>query len=144
MSQGLIPDLPRDPHIFLPDGSLNAVWSLFFDQLILTILTYLSNEGFTIPQKSSTNIDILTAIQSLGAILYNNTLNNFQGNVINPDVTPEPTQSWVSFAMIVRGLGSPIGSVAGVINTFYWDTVGNALYYCTSTGSASSAIWIAV
>lgn len=142
LSQGLIPDLPRDPHVVNQDGTINPVWNLFFDQLILTLQTILSPEGTILPQQSSTNIALLTAAQSLASILYNYTTNNFEGNINNPTATP--AQMWVPFAMIMTNAGSPVGTIAGVAYNFCWDTIGNALYICTLTGAAGIAVWTAV
>ena len=146
LSQGLIPDLPRDPRIIDKElGTVNPVWSLFFDQLILTLQTVLTPEGTLMPQQPSSNIALLTAIQSLANIVYNSTTNNFEGNLQNPLTTPDPTQMWWQFAMITTGSGSPIGTLAGIAYNFYWDTAGLALYICTVTGSAGGgATWVAV
>lgn len=40
--------------------------------------------------------------------------------------------------------GNPNGNVAGQVYQLLWDTVGLTLYVCTSTGSASTAVWTVV
>jgi hypothetical protein len=143
LSQGLIPDLPRDPQIIDRElGTINPVWSLFFDQLILVLQTILSPEGTVMPQQSSTNVALLTAAQSIANILYNNTTNNFEGNINNP--TAMPAQTWLPFAMITTNAGSPVGTLAGVAYNFCWDTTDSALYICTVTGAVGVATWVLV
>jgi hypothetical protein len=40
--------------------------------------------------------------------------------------------------------GNPNGFVAGTTYQFCWDTVNSVLYICTSSGTASTAVWTAV
>ncbi|HEY2811775.1 MAG TPA: hypothetical protein VGJ00_10365 [Rhabdochlamydiaceae bacterium] len=40
--------------------------------------------------------------------------------------------------------GNPNGNVAGTTYQFCWDTVDMVLYICTTTGTASTAVWTAV
>lgn len=43
--------------------------------------------------------------------------------------------------IILSGSGNPNGSVAGSVYQFYYDTTNKNLYVCTTTGSASTAVW---
>jgi len=43
--------------------------------------------------------------------------------------------------IILSGIGNPNGSVAGVVYQFYFDTSGQKLYVCTTTGSTTTAVW---
>lgn len=40
--------------------------------------------------------------------------------------------------------GNPNGNVAGTTYQFCWDTVNSILYLCTTSGTASTAVWTAV
>lgn len=42
---------------------------------------------------------------------------------------------------VLSNAGNPNGNVAGNTYQFCWDTVGNALYICTTSGSAITAVW---
>ena len=43
--------------------------------------------------------------------------------------------------IILYNAGNPNGFVAGKTYQFCWDTSGSALYLCTATGTASTAVW---
>ena len=77
----LWPDLPRDHPMIDKDGMMSDVWKLFFDQLILALQTNLKPEGFVIPQQTTSNINLLTATQSIANIIYDSTVPVFKGNV---------------------------------------------------------------
>lgn len=57
---------------------------------------------------------------------------------------------YVAEAKLPSGSGSPNGVRAGTAGSAsvnadtYWDTTNNILYVCTTTGSASTAVWTAV
>jgi hypothetical protein len=63
---------------------------------------------------------------------------------------PVSTTDFQSVAVTKTGSGSPTGSVAGtagssgVLPTVYWDYTNQILYVCTTTGTASTAVWTAV
>lgn len=46
--------------------------------------------------------------------------------------------------MVLNFAGNPNSNVAGVVYQFCWDTVGHALYICTTAGSTTTAVWTAV
>lgn len=81
--------------------------------------------------------------------LYRVVLKDSSGNTIwtRDDVSNTDLAS----VMILKvGSGSPTGSVAGtagssgVLPTGYWDYTNNIEYRCTTTGSASTAVWAAL
>lgn len=43
--------------------------------------------------------------------------------------------------IILYNAGDPNGSVAGTTYQFCWDTTNNDLYICTTSGTASTAVW---
>lgn len=147
----IFPDLPRSSKVIekSPNGQfgLTAEWALFFQQLVQALQTNLTPEGFVFPQQTTTNIAVLTATTSIANILYNSTIDAFQGNIANLanlDANGNPIQEWDSFAMIVNHAGNPNNNVAGFLNKLCLDTTHNVLYICTSAGSASTATWTSV
>lgn len=147
----IFPDLPRSTKVIekTSDNSfgLTAEWALFFQQMVQALQSNLTPEGFVIPQLTTTQISLLTAAASIANIIYNSTLDVFQGNIANLsnlDANNQPIQEWDSFAMIVNYAGNPNSNVAGFLNKFCLDTTHNVLYICTSAGSASAATWTSV
>jgi hypothetical protein len=43
---------------------------------------------------------------------------------------------------VLNSTGNPNGLVAGILNQLCWDMTNHILYICTTTGSASTAIWM--
>lgn len=81
--QAIFPDLPRDSQLVNNKGEITAVWSLFFQQLVLTLQTNLKPEGFVIPPQSDTNIAKLgNTSASIGNIIYDSTNNAFKGIIL--------------------------------------------------------------
>lgn len=46
--------------------------------------------------------------------------------------------------VVLFGAGNPNGVVAGMTYQFYWDTTNHLLYICTTSGTASTAVWTEV
>src|SRR5580693_9393557 len=46
--------------------------------------------------------------------------------------------------VVLSFAGNPNGNVAGVTFQFCWDTTDTALYICTTSGTASTAVWTLV
>lgn len=44
--------------------------------------------------------------------------------------------------IVLNNAGNPNGAVAGVVYQLCWDTTNKILYVCTTSGSASTAVWI--
>jgi hypothetical protein len=144
--QSIIPDLPRDFVAVGENGAFIPNWSLFFDLLIQALQSNFTPEGNLFPRQTNANIALLTALNSVANILYNGDNNCFEGNILNPayDPTIEQANFWVPFAMITTNAGNPNGIVQGIqFTTFCWDTSNSILYICTSTGSATTAVWTA-
>lgn len=145
--QALFPDLPRNEPVVNPDGTMNDNWKLWFDSLVYALQQNLKPEGFVIPQKEQSDVDQLDDEKALSNILYNSTINQFIGNILNPDVTdvdhPDGTQFWYSFAMITDFAGNPNGNVSGFVNLLCLDTITPKLYICTTAGDAATAVWTA-
>lgn len=70
----IVPNLPKGP-VVDNKGNMTELWELFFSQLITALQNNLSNEGIILPQQPTTNIAKLTGPQSIGAVIYDNTLN---------------------------------------------------------------------
>jgi hypothetical protein len=70
----------------------------------------------------------------------------------SPIWTQDPvyTSDYSARAKFTSGSGSPNGSVAGTAGSAttaadaYWDYTNNILYVCTSTGTATTAVWTAI
>lgn len=87
----LIPDMPRDSQVVDQNGQLTSHWRLYFDQLTQSLQRIVSNEGMIMPPLTTTSITALTGAQSLGAIVFNTTTGEFQGNIA--------TNTWKTFTL---------------------------------------------
>lgn len=140
----IFPDLPRNEPVVNPDGSMNMYWLMFFDALVLALQKNFNQEGIVVPQQSDANITLLTSKESLANILYDSTINQFVGNILNTLVNPpNGTQFWLPFAMITTYAGNPNSNVAGYLTELCLDTSTPALYICTTAGDAAGATWTA-
>lgn len=82
-------------------------------------------------------------------LAYKVVLADANGNVI---WTADPVRARDStyIAKTLTGSGTPQGNVAGtagsatVLPDQYWDYTNSILYFCTTTGTASTAIWTAI
>lgn len=80
---------------------------------------------------------------------YKVTLRDSSSNVI---WTADPVSSsdFASFTITKVGSGNPNGFVAGtagssgVLPTTYWDYTNSVMYFCTTTGVAAAAVWLAI
>jgi hypothetical protein len=63
------------------NGNWSPEWQNIMVQIITQMQTSLSNEGFNMPQLPTTDIAKLTGAQSIGAIVYDNTLNELKANI---------------------------------------------------------------
>jgi hypothetical protein len=93
----IIPTLPpKLQELFeireMPGGKkhyhMHTVWHDFFSQLTTTLQQVLSQEGLSIPKQPTTTINSLTAAQSVGAFLYDNTTNEMKVNLNVGGTTP--------------------------------------------------------
>ena len=143
--QPLIPDLPRDPRAIDAQGMMTAQWSLFFEQLIQSLQNVISPEGMSMPSQTTDNIGQLTQERSVTDIVYDTTVNAFKGNMLNSFIPDDLQQyTWVPFAMITSNAGNPNGAVAGLQYWLCWNTSGNQMYVCTTSGNATTAEWTLV
>lgn len=141
--KGIIPDLPRDIQAVDKDGNFTDDYQLFFDQLIGTLQTIISPEGFLLPKQNDANINQLTSVNSIATLLYDSTHNDINANVAVPD-TAGTVPSWRIVTLLTSHAGDPNGNVAGNQLNFCYDTVSNALYICTVAGDATTAVWTAI
>jgi hypothetical protein len=139
----VFPDIPRDVPFVDENRMMTDPYRLFFDQLAAALQTNLKPEGFVIPQQTTTNMNLLKAMQSFTNVIYNTTANLFYGNLKQP--TNSGTQQvWLPFAMITSFAGNPNGNVAGQFLWFCWDTTDNNLFICTTAGTTTTAVWTTV
>jgi len=148
-----------DPDITYVDatGAPYAGAQLFFYETnSSTKLAIYSNAGLSIAR---TNPVVLDSAGRAGSIF----LQNAQYKVVlapaddtDPPTAPIWTQDPVytsdysAAAKFTSGSGSPNGTVAGTAGSTttladsYWDIANNILYICTTTGTATTAVWTAI
>lgn len=79
--QAIFPDLPRDKIIADKDGMITPAWDLYFQQLTMALQTNFKPEGYVVPPKPTSDIIQLIQEASHNNIIYDNTTNQFKGNV---------------------------------------------------------------
>jgi hypothetical protein len=79
--QAIFPDLPREKKLVDEHGNISSSWELYLQQLTMALQTNLKPEGFVVPPKPTTDISQLTADTSKNNIIYDDTTNQFKGNV---------------------------------------------------------------
>lgn len=60
---------------------MHPAWHQFFSLLTTALQTNLSQEGFTVPQQPTTNINLLTQSKSVGSFIYDSTTNQMKVNL---------------------------------------------------------------
>jgi hypothetical protein len=116
-----------------------------------TPLATYSDSALTI---ANTNPVVLDSAGRAGNIFLQNlaykvVLSDVNSNVIWTD-DPVYSSDFSTRAKLSSGAGSPNGNTAGAAGSpgigadTYWDTTNNILYVCTTTGTASTAVWTAV
>jgi hypothetical protein len=144
--QNTFPDIPRNEPFLNQDGTVNHYWMLYFDNLNMALQRTFSPEGFVMPDQSQSDIDtyLIDDEVFIANIIYDNTNNVFNGNILNTASNPpDGTQYWIPFAMITTSTTNPNGHVPGYVTELCLDTVGKVLYVCTTAGDAASAVWTA-
>jgi hypothetical protein len=72
-----------DSKIVETHGGLTDTWKQIFIQLLQNMQNTLSDEGFALPQETTTNITKLETTQSVGRIIYDKTTNQFKACVLD-------------------------------------------------------------
>jgi len=78
--QAIFPDLPRSALVD-KNGNMNDDWRLYFQHLTMALQTNFKPEGIVVPPKPTTEINDLTADESDHNIIYDNTTDEFKGNI---------------------------------------------------------------
>ena len=76
----LIPNLPTTK-LVQEDGNPHPAWQQWFQQLVAVMQNNLSPNGFTLPQQPTTTITLLNTPASKGVVIYDETTDQFKGNV---------------------------------------------------------------
>ena len=76
----IIPNFANDK-LTDKEGTMTAVWANIISQIIQQLQINLSNEGYVLPQLTTTQINGLTGVQSIGAMVYDSTLDEFKVNI---------------------------------------------------------------
>lgn len=116
-----------------------------------TPLATYSDSALTI---ANTNPVVLDSAGRAGNIFLQNlaykvVLSDVNNNVIWTD-DPVFSSDFSARAKLLTGSGSPNGNTAGTAGSVgigadtYWDSTNNILYVCTTTGTASTAVWTSV
>jgi len=88
--QAIFPDLPTQHKFLNEDGTVNAYWLFYFENLTAALQSNFKPEGIVIPQKTATEIADLIGTPTEGStaasvsnanIVYDSTNNAFKGNV---------------------------------------------------------------
>lgn len=76
-----IPSLTNIQFIDPKSGKLTDVARLLLTQLLTPLQQNLSNNGYLLPQQNSSTIASLNNTRSTSAIIYNNEVHSFMGNI---------------------------------------------------------------
>lgn len=76
----LFPNIPTTKMV-QEDGNVHPAWMQWFQQITSVIQNNLSPQGFIMPQQPTTTITNLNTVASTGAIIYDETSEQFKGNV---------------------------------------------------------------
>lgn len=76
----LIPNLPTVTPV-QKDGSFHPSWQQWLQQLVAVLQNNLSPQGFKLPQQPTTTIATLNTPESKAVIIYDETTDQFKGNV---------------------------------------------------------------
>jgi hypothetical protein len=157
--QSIFPDVPRETPEVNKDGTFTDLWSLSFGALFQALQDNFKNEGIVFPGLTQ---DLVNTIQNLyksyiggsyrdltlalpdisGQTIYNKTTQFTNQFVIAKDSLDNVTLAqWIPLSVMLTNIGNPNGAVAGVLNWLCYDSTGNNLYICTTSGSMTSAIW---
>lgn len=76
-------NIPNFQNIRMVDskGYLTAEWQQLMQQLFTQLQANLSDEGYKLPQQSTSTIVSLNTAASKGALLYDSTTNEFKVNI---------------------------------------------------------------
>ena len=157
--QSLFPDVPRESPAVQKDGNFTHLWELYFGELSQSLQSNYKNEGIIFPPLSAAN---MTTIQNLytsyvggtydaltfklpdisGQTVFDTTTYNSNQFVVAQNNAGNVTLAeWVPFQMTIVNAGTPVATLAGVLNWMCYDTVNGALYICTTAGAAGTAVW---
>src|SRR5437773_247311 len=83
-----IPSLILQTPIVDKNGMITPTWAGILTHLITQLQNNMSNEGYVLPQQPTSNLATLSAAENyqkyVGSILYDSTMNQFKGNILNP------------------------------------------------------------
>lgn len=91
--------------------------------------------------------EMFTQLPSVGSAQLTDIVCAVQGYVspASPGTSVQETLQQVlnlmSSSIIANFSGNPNGNVAGTVYNLCWDSTGNVLYICTTSGTTSSAVW---
>jgi len=163
-TQQIFPDLPREVPVLDKTGDFSALWSLGFSSLFQALQQNFSNEGILFPPLNAIQIayiqslyapyvggtynDLITNLPDIsGQTAYNTTTSFTNQFVIAQDGSTPPNVTlaeWVPLSVLLTNAGTPDLVLAGVLNWLCYDTVGMALYICTTAGAAGTARWTSI
>ncbi len=94
--------------------------------------------------------EMFTSLPSVGTAMMSDIICSVQGYSspsslgLSVQETLQQVYNLFQSNIILFNSGNPNGVVAGTTFQFCWDTLNSALYICTTSGSASTAVWTLV
>lgn len=159
--QALFPDLPREVPVLDDSGDFSPLWSLGFSSLFQALQENYKNEGILLPRLSSEQMGLIQQIYQpyIGTNLPNN-IQDISGQtafdvtnrltkqfIITYDESNPPNilfADWIILTMMLLNFGNPNGVLAGQLQWLCYDIENSNLYFCSHSGSVSSAIWVLI
>lgn len=157
----IFPDFPRESPVLDKHGNFMPLWNLGLSALFQALQENYKNEGILFPKLSAANIATIQALYTpyIGSILPidlpdisgqtvfdtdNRVSKQFVITYDNSSPAIVYSAQWNILSYMVLGTGDPNGVQAGQVSWLYYDTLGLALYICTTSGSTLTAVWTAV
>lgn len=117
LRQSIFPDFPRGSNIANQDGSMTPAWHLALSNLFQNLQSTFSNEGYSLPYLSSSDLDDIKAIYTrlIGKTLShtNPTTPNISGKIVY-DVDNEVPKV---FIIEFETKGDPSSQILGTTTT---------------------------
>lgn len=168
--QALFPDFPRDQTVVDKQGSWTQQYYLGMSSLFQALQKNYKNEGILFPPLTQDELNTIQAIYTpyigsplpqddptvagqlnipdiSGQTVFDSTNRLPKQFIITYDNSTPPnvlSAQWLIINVMLLNAGDPNGSVAGVLNWLCFDTMGNVLYICTTSGSTTTAVWTAI
>ena len=157
--QSIFPNIPTEKPVIDENKNFTPGWNLGFTFLFQALQRNFKNEGVIFPNLDANSISIIqskyqayiggsynlltTNLPDISGQTVFDTTNRYtkQFVIANDSLGNVILAEWVPMGVMLTGSGSPSSNQAGLVSWQYYDTVGQHLYICTTSGSASTAAW---